>query len=153
MNHLFIPYNLAELAHDKGFRDETLAAYYSFEDGESYTTPELHLDGRDTLEDREYELNKRSYVNCDAPLYCQITDWLRDKHHMHIHVCFFYETAIWNADIYDILRPDNGLLNSPNSIRGETYYDAMNKSIYHALGLLPSVPDTDTMDISFQTNS
>lgn len=68
MEHLFIPLELAIIAKDKGFDEECLAGFTevgAFVYGEEYYY--------------------RS-IKTDAPLYQQITDWLRDKHNIFITI-------------------------------------------------------------------
>lgn len=90
MKHLFVPYNLAVLAKNKGF-DEYCLYFYN----------ELHYPG-ELLENINGSYNS-DYPNDGhiimAPLYQQLIDWFRDKYDYIIWVekdynGYFYKVQI-----------------------------------------------------------
>lgn len=66
MKHLFVSYELAVLAKEKGFEQECLAHYNKQE--------ELILSGH-----TQYALDKYN-LGIQAPIYQQLIDWFREKH-------------------------------------------------------------------------
>lgn len=74
MKHLFVPYELAKLAKEKGFDESCLARFFS----EKLTIATTF--GSKNSDDVPKEYN----FNCIAPLYQQLVDWFREKYHIHI---------------------------------------------------------------------
>lgn len=70
MKHLFVPYELAILAKEKGFNEPCLASYLN-------TKLRWHTDG---LNNSDQWLGK----SITAPLYQQLVDWFREKHNIHV---------------------------------------------------------------------
>lgn len=68
MKHLFLPYELAIIAKEKGFNEPCFAGY----DNHGY----LKL----------AEVTFQSAIDgcCQAPLYQQIVDWLFEQHQIHV---------------------------------------------------------------------
>src|SRR5690242_15307232 len=105
MKHLFVPYELALLAKEKGFDAECLRFYgddkvlYNDEDISNSTVNELY---------------------CTAPLWQQLVDWFREVHKIHIEIRFGldddrflyqgiindespYLDKLWNSNYYSSL--------------------------------------------------
>jgi len=86
MKHLFIPYNLAALAKDKGFDEDCIGQYNG-------TNIILRLGDFDhgwcfeeNLELLNNTMLSMSSRDISAPLYQQIIDWFREKHNYLIWV-------------------------------------------------------------------
>ena len=86
MKHLFLPYNLALLAKEKGFDEECLARWENFSD--SWNNYSM-WGGISEIEKEEENfkllltenLLENYYKNViKAPLYQQVIDWFREKH-------------------------------------------------------------------------
>jgi len=90
MKHLFVPYELALLAKEKGFDDECLAWYYKLKE-----RPELNsfqLFEKDYFLDKSIICTNSSFGNgymITAPLYQQLIDWFLMKHDMWIEILLF----------------------------------------------------------------
>jgi hypothetical protein len=69
MKHLFVPYELALLAKEKGFNESCFMFYYN--DGDGLTDDGIFKTGTDSNP-------------CNAPLYQQLVDWFRVKHNIQI---------------------------------------------------------------------
>lgn len=77
MKNLFIPYELAVIAKEKGFNEPCLTAF----------TPEDGLLDVFDCEEPCYLTNKETRTGVvAAPLYQQIIDWLREEHEIFVHV-------------------------------------------------------------------
>ncbi len=87
MTHLFVPYAIAVMAKEKGF-DEPCMCYYNDDKN-------LCVKQGDVLSGI---LNQDCHrLNIVAPLYQQLTDWLRAKHKLHIDIV--YERGDWHYRI------------------------------------------------------
>lgn len=71
MKHLFIPYELAVMAKEKGFKEKCFGYYDDY-----FNKPELKI--KPTEGDQYHD------QLCIAPLYQQIVDWLRRVHSIYI---------------------------------------------------------------------
>ena len=85
MKHLFLPYNLALLAKEKGFDEEVLGWYNTDKD---FILP-LHkqwitIDCEFPKRNSDFRKDGNSLIFIAAPLYQQITDWFREKRNIHI---------------------------------------------------------------------
>lgn len=69
MKHLFVPYELALLAKEKGFNEPCMKG---IKDGEEFTTCGFNLTNNG---------NSHDYT---LPLYQQLVDWFREKHKIYI---------------------------------------------------------------------
>lgn len=106
MKQLFLPYELAVIAKEKGF-DEECFGYYLQEI--------LHIKP------------KYGFGNIlNAPLYQQIVDWFREKHNIWIYITFGSEyLSVWkikgngNKEGYEV-----------------DYYKAFNKAIEESFKLI-----------------
>lgn len=85
MKHLFVPYELALLAKEKGFNEPCLAAYKLSGDRSVPYSKEGDI---------IIEANAHQYANTiKAPLYQQLVDWFRDEH--KIHFCVTPPDGVW----------------------------------------------------------
>lgn len=81
MKHLFIPYELALIAKEKGFDEPCLGLY--------------HKDGMFVVEKTESHNQYYGQI-CSAPLYQQIVDWFREKHNISIELHYQSGTDGWS---------------------------------------------------------
>ena len=80
MKHLFVPYNIAVTAKEKGVNQDCFAGYYMFEN-----KPELCI-----FQD-ENEFSDFKEIIIEAPLYQQIVDWLNKigkEKHLNIYLIY-----------------------------------------------------------------
>ena len=80
MKNLFVPYNLAVLAKEKGFNIPVLACY----DGRKESNPLVQLDN--SLHGIDY--NKWDNLATSAPLYQQLIDWFFNNHKIIVRRTF-----------------------------------------------------------------
>ena len=73
MKHLFIPYELAILAKDKGFKENCISWYYK----EEWNAKDAHIFNTFSGNDFNSRTDLEDVISC--PLYQQIIDWFRDK--------------------------------------------------------------------------
>ena len=122
-NKLFCPYELSLLAKDKGFNEPCFGFYYTKD-------KELYLDDDDDEHGKAWEDILK------APLYSQITDWLREEHKLHIGVDSMglgyvgyhnntHDPETWNKD------------KRWNTEPMKTYNEALTKALESALNLIP----------------
>lgn len=127
MKNLFIPYELAVIAKEKGFNENCLGWY-------NYKS--LEIFGEDSVLDIYAGDDNRPL----APLYQQIVDWLRDKHNTWIDIAplevsagettgyrYCYSAINLNTDMDAIDDSPLGYL---------TYYEALAKAIKEAFKLI-----------------
>lgn len=121
MKHLFIPYELAVIAKEKGFNGPCCALY----------NPNLLNDSIWTTTNSNIDLltNNKKIV-CAAPLYQQIVDWFREKHSISILV------EIGEHEFsYKLFNNKKDKMLPVASFNG-TYYEALNKAIEVAFKLI-----------------
>jgi|SRR6185369_3813818 len=130
MKYLFIPYELAVIAKEKGFDEECFARYIKDSDEINFAlcaqiVTNTYYGKADICSDQ---------FACVAPLYQQIVDWVRDKSDLMIEITFGTESKF----IYVIRDVKNGT--SWAQIVAEenfnSYYEALNKAIEEALKLI-----------------
>lgn len=73
MKELFLPYELAVIAKEKGFNEKCLAVIYA--DGQ--IVQQLF---------EKLQLGRNEEPCIAAPLYQQIVDWFREKHNIHFQI-------------------------------------------------------------------
>lgn len=106
MKNLFIPYPLAVLAKEKGFKEKCIATY----------------DVNKKIELHDYSIIGISILS--APLYQQIIDWFREKHDIDVYVKLI--GRIKNINYY------SAFVNNTIPIgcnEKKNYYDALDKAI------------------------
>jgi len=131
MKHLFVPYEIALLAKEKGFNEPCLTAYLK-------NKCEL-LDVFDN-EDLGYLSNSQLHSECiAAPIYQQLSDWFREKHDIHISIssavlskrcCGLIQTRSKTNSLYD-----NKWSNTDNEAP-LTYYEALNNALIQSFNLI-----------------
>lgn len=80
MKHLFVPYQLALLAKEKGFNEECLGNYFTNIEGRLLEG--FPKDGHAIWMESNSEQIKPE--NCTAPLYQQLLDWFASEHNLYI---------------------------------------------------------------------
>lgn len=126
MKHLFIPYELAVIAKEKGFNEPCLARY-DIDKTISQTNIESNSNGFN-----EQVTNDNLLVMVASPLYQQIIDWFREKHNVIIYVDARNDLKFKGVRKYyirDIWRE-----NYTNSFNN--HYEALNKAIEDALKII-----------------
>lgn len=128
MKHLFIPYELAVIAKEKGFNEPCIAFYDSF-----LLSNEPGIFTYCTLEPKKNDvfiLGKVKRV-CTAPIYQQLLDWFIVKHNIHPgygsnHSGWYYEITKTNGTT---------IKNQFDEDYYKTHYEALNKAIEEAFKL------------------
>lgn len=148
MNKLFVSYELAKLAKEKGFNEPCLAYYAEnkilqmdtrpFEDWcrlQAISHPEV------TNTKIQFALNKDCYA---ASLYQQLIDWFREKHRYHIDVTFqesignkveFINTPYYSIEIYHLHGGDAWKTYKFVAF-SDDYYITLNKALEEAFKLI-----------------
>lgn len=99
MKNLFVPYNIAKRLKDLGF-DEPCLGFYS----KKYDYSEKEFDPKLFISENEIEtlMIRRIVKDCSAPLWQQVTAWLRDTKKINIFVGFRMNVKKWDAHYYDM---------------------------------------------------
>lgn len=117
MKNLFIPYNLALIAKEKGFSQKEGFRYYA--------------GNGDKLWNYNGKLGSDGII---APLYQQIVDWFREKHKIQITVCFNeYAVKSCNGYYYTF---DKGTRRQNWDGQSKKYYETLNNAIEEAFKLI-----------------
>jgi len=120
MEHLFLPYELAIIAKQKGFNEPCINCYNAdktlMQDGWYSTKRPCYNDG--LIEECS-----------SAPLYQQITDWFREKHNFNIAILKGEDTI--TGEFYYCYDGGKHLTK-----RCKGYYEALNKAIEEAFKLI-----------------
>jgi hypothetical protein len=130
MKKLFLPYELAVIAKEKGFDESCLGEYLKFREPKEiiFTNPtnKLYATSNSIL----------------APLYQQIIDWFREKYKIHIQIervsdqnllyykCFLNINGHNSYAIESKNNPSHSMFAYPD------YYSAMNAAITEAFKLI-----------------
>lgn len=114
MKHLFIPYELALLAKEKGFDEEVLRWWNK---NKSITN----------------SAGSEGYERLKAPLYQQIIDWFRDKHKIVIQATYVGSTEYFDKFIPDIYALE---IEENDDETTYNYYGALNNAIEEAFKLI-----------------
>lgn len=142
MKDLFVPYELALSLKEKGFNEECLGGYVS--NGLTY----------EVVTGNKYE--SLTNDDFDAPLYCQVIDWLRENYNIHIEIVFknwsdfsnsFEYTCdlIYQSELLYFKKKTNKYTDKVKQhIRRDdnpylyftSYYEALTKAINEALKLI-----------------
>ncbi len=123
MKKYFIPYELAKLLKEKGFKEPCLTYWWTTKEDK---TPQLRL--------RELDINgfiNHKEGNTTAPMYHQVIEWLREKHDVHVAASSF---TIYNG-IYGHQYVRGSKLSGGWSthVDSKTYHDALERAIREAL--------------------
>jgi len=132
MKNLFVPYELAVIAKEKGFNETCLAI---FEDKNTlwYGGLEYDADGH---------FKNENSSNICAPLYQQLVDWFREKHNLFIKISIEETNNSFEEKVYDhcILNmfwgEEKEIHRECNGYNYKSYYEALNKAIEEAFKLI-----------------
>lgn len=124
MEKLFVPYELAVLAKEKGF-DEPCAGYYNTNDKKPVLCAFFNYTGV-----RYASLYKKHQHSSDpiAPLYQQLVDWFRERHDINI---VFDLTSEEFCFIIESLKPPED-----KWAYGTDYYSALTEALKEAFKLI-----------------
>ncbi len=123
MEELFISYELALIAKNKGFNEKCFA----FWSGNPHNNEPYRLN----ITENNWHFHKNNVTAICAPLYQQIVDWLREKHNLHI--CITPPDGVWKY-IYELKY--FGFKDQNGGTGYNTHYDALNKAISEAFKLI-----------------
>jgi len=131
MNKLFVPYELAAMAKQKGFSDPCFAKFFY---------PEVP-ENRFRYNTQGTPMNYNS-EDCgrfiSAPLYQQLVDWFREKHFINIETTFDFIT--FDVVIYDF--KNNNVVNIVSSLSDKSqhcftdWYSALDAAIEQAFKII-----------------
>lgn len=121
MEELFVPYNLALLAKDKGFNEECIA--YFDPDKKFCFYPLAPLTNSGLKNDEGY---------FSAPLYQQLIDWFREKDRIDINISCNYERNTW---YFGYCKHGYGYHNNYTN-KSENYYEALNQALEESFKLI-----------------
>ena len=113
ISELFLPYNLALIAKEKGFDELCFGYYYNNEPNKIYPLNPLE----------KIQRSNNGALSSLAPLYQQVTDWFIKKN-IHIFPMYFHNTKKYLYMVYD----ENKF--------SQTSYTTMNKAIEEAFKLI-----------------
>lgn len=128
MKHLFVPYELAKLAKEKGFDGNCLATYIEGETGISYI---LQMNRKKLLP------AALTGFTTNAPLYQQLVDWFREKHgiviqlHHLIPTCYYWSFHATTESGSKLIKKASGRITSRDD-----YYEALTKALEEAFKLI-----------------
>lgn len=114
MKHLFVPYEIALLAKEKGFNQECLAEYSGFS--------------------KELFMPKSAIstpIDVPSPLYQQIVDWFREEHKIVVWVETSLSISHWNYRFK--IESEN---DKQEGHKTSDYYQALNAAITEAFKLI-----------------
>jgi len=138
MKNLFLPYELAMIARAKGFNDSCVAWYDNqknlnlVEDGQLEDNNFI-LDLSDSTAINARQVEEESKLSCSAPLYQQISDWLREKHNLVIMVKKDWHQGLFVGWECVIEEQRDGYSDWGTY---KTYYEALNKAIEESFKLI-----------------
>ena len=117
MKKLFLPYELAAIAKEKGFKEPCMAYTYT---GDTALNKDIFVLPSNKIEDHNVDS-----LSVSHPLYAQIIDWFREEHKIHIEVNYMDDVLLYNfkLTLLDINEEREGI-NWKLS-----YYDALEAAI------------------------
>lgn len=127
MNNLFIPYELAVTAKEKGFSELCITCY-------DFNTHELI----NPIHDKFIPSCRNGEVgiiglNITAPLYQQIVDWFREKH----KIKFNFNTEVSDDQMIEFTHlTEDEWIGYTITIQKKSYYEAFDKAIEEAFKLI-----------------
>lgn len=133
MKHLFVPYDLALLAKEKGFNEPCIARYDA-EKGEI-----LFITSKITTQMKNYDGDIYAFNRYCAPLYQQLVDWFRAKHLIIITPLLYSRKHAYTSSdpnfIFEFAISDH--VNGHSSIaKNKDYYESFNKALIEAFKLI-----------------
>lgn len=150
MKDLFLPYNLALLAKEKGFNELCFGFYQlsrTFDNSAIFEYIGDPVSRKHTFFKRETLFSnsfldeivnkKDAYMKgvCSAPLYQQIVDWIRDKHDIEIIISSYSHVSSARSYIGHYQKQSDPF-NGEYFYGNQTHYDALNKTIEKIFALI-----------------
>lgn len=141
MKHLFIPYELALLAKEKGF-DEPCFGFFKYKNKTVVLFQDKLCDPSCNS-----DIKNDDFIEATAPLYQQLIDWFREKHNIQIHSTLrIPKEAIKAAEgklkhldfkyaFYIYMEEKNPRIIGKD-YRSNDYYEALNQTIKEAFKLI-----------------
>jgi hypothetical protein len=124
MKYLFIPYELAVIAKEKGFKDRCFGYY-------EHKTKELNYQFVSV-----YPFDNAP-VHLPSPIYQQIIDWLREKHSIVIYTTYFNNSM---GEWWDWRIAYTGKYGTETK-----YYDALNSAIKESFSLIKPISTNEVL--------
>lgn len=125
MKHLFVPYDIALIAKEKGFVDPCIAKYQNMKNPKF---PSDFLSRTDW--DVEF-INIPEIKQLAAPLYQQLIDWFRNKHDIVIWI----ETAPY-VNMFNYRYYIETYDNKAEGMKTNDYYEALNEALIEGFKLI-----------------
>jgi len=124
MKHLFVPYELALLAKEKGFNEDCLAIW-----------SKRHHNDTPTLIQKNWNSGRQGSLDLFAPLYQQLEDWFREGYNLWIMPCqkigFGWEFKIYSSSTgFDV--DTNGNIETKH----KDFYGSYNLALTEAFKLI-----------------
>lgn len=117
---LFVPYEFALLAKEKGYTEDCIALY---------SDENLYMIYQSGEKGVIHTFDKSS-TSIAAPLYQQLLDWFRKKHDLHLYV------EAYGNDTYEGVIVSNFSKAEEGDTIFTTYYDALDDAIKDAFKLI-----------------
>ncbi len=132
MQHLFVPYELALLAKEKGFDEPCLAWHQKSEILNHVDEMVMYMVGQPNNY-QIYTTHDWDEVasNVNAPLYQQLNDWFRETHNLNIQI----KINDWNKYFCEITNVKGSFFHSAHYAE-EDYYTALTKAFKEAFKLI-----------------
>lgn len=126
IRNLFLPYNLALLAKEKGFDEE---CFGWFQPTNGYNTVQVSWNNETPHKNSYFNIDDPEARTIAAPLYQQIIDWFREEHNIVI------EISEWSKKYSCKIKPfgKSVLLQYE---KFDEYYEALNIIIEEAFKLI-----------------
>lgn len=124
MKNLFVPYNIALLAKEKGFNQQCLGGFDAYK--------ELRFDYIGLVKNSDFKMPPRNYVS--APLYQQIIDWFRKKHNLEVALRLSFPPG-YSINI-QYVDSSKTATTYPGTLILPEYYQALNRAIEEVFKLI-----------------
>lgn len=130
MKHLFVPYPLALLAKEKGFKELCFGHYYTKD--KSFNLYEFSEDFKDGWTPNLIVNKDKHNYYFSAPLYQQLVDWFREKHNILIHQVLGFSNNHWCFKIQSVKNDPRNI----DTIQESGYYACFNAALTEAFKLI-----------------
>lgn len=140
IKELFVPYEIAVKAKEKGFNELCIGAYYQKNNSNEKVTFEPDTDKNPTNNYTHYFDGVRNsdtkdsfaiYEMVTAPLYQQLVDWLRERCSTRMRITEELGKGTFGMYCFSVRSEYPTIL-----AEGKTYYEALNKALEEALKLI-----------------
>ncbi len=120
---LFIPYELAVIAKEKGFNEPCFGSY-------RINSPNFFSPNK---------CDKNGDITLLAPIYQQIVDWFREKHKIYITVVPFKAiplSGIFKRTFYDYVLYCDSIAENKKEQQFNSHYEALMNAIQQAFNII-----------------